>query len=425
MEKWFCTPKEYLHFYAAHDPSASTPGEKPEHMHDFQVKTSLKYLSGKHLLAFSERYLSVLKSRLVKLEIPTNSWVEISDLYTWLQGQITPSVIEAMMGSQLLEMYPGIVEDFWEFEHQVANYSRGLPRWMMPSAYKTRARLLANLKAWNRRANRESDYRQYGEEGPEWDEFFGSKYIKAREDYMRKYGMDDDSIVSENLALLFGGEFSTERPRSNANAVPAVFWYIFESFKDLELQANLQTELQDCLKPETSDFDIPKFSTKPLLQSTFAEVLRLRVTTTTIRTNEDAHFKLDPGYTIGKNKIMAIFSSAWEATRPESVTKSLDEFWPERFLARKDKDAKFSLEGLTECWMPYGGGHRMCPGRHFAKNEIIGTLGLLLELFECELVDVQQAEQVPAGHKMGALRNVTTYEEGSRETSKTHRMRLF
>ncbi|CAI7633730.1 unnamed protein product [Penicillium crustosum] len=392
MEKWFCTPKEYLHFYAAHDPSASTPGKKPEHMHNFQAKTSLKYLSGKHLLAISERYLSVLKNRLVGLEIPTDSWIEISDFYTWLQSQITPSVIEAMMGSQLLEMYPGIVEDFWEFEHQVPNYSHGLPRWMIPSACKTRDRLLANIKAWNRLANRESDYRQHGEDGPEWDKFFGSKYIKAREDYMRKYGMNNDSIVSENLALLFG---------SNANAVPAVFWYILESFKDLELQENLKIELQGCLKPETGDLDIPKFSTKPLLQSTYAEVLRLRVTTTTIRTNEDANFRLDSDYTIGKNIIMTIFSSvtaynrqAWAATRPESVAKPLDEFWPERFLVQKDKDAKFSLEGLAECWMPYGGGHRMCPGRHFAKNEIIGTLGLLLELFECELVDVQQAEQV-------------------------------
>jgi hypothetical protein len=31
----------------------------------------------------------------------------------------------------------------------------------------------------------------------------------------------------------------------------------------------------------------------------------------------------------------------------------------------------------------------MCPGRHFAKSVIIGALGLVLELFECELVDVK------------------------------------
>lgn len=204
MEKWFCTPKESLHFYAAHDPSVSTPGERPEHMHDFQVKISLKYLSGKHLQAMSERYLAILKSRLVKLEIPTDSWTEISDFYAWLQSQVTPSVIEALMGSRILEIYPDIVEDFWKFEHQVANYSRGLPRWVIPSAYKTRDRLLANIKAWSQLANRKSDYTQHGEEGPEWDEFFGTKFIKAREDYLRKYGMDDGAIASEHLGLLFG-----------------------------------------------------------------------------------------------------------------------------------------------------------------------------------------------------------------------------
>ncbi|CAG8903086.1 unnamed protein product [Penicillium egyptiacum] len=393
MEKWFSTPKEYLRFYAAHDPSTSTPGGTLEHMHDFQVKVSLKYLSGKHLLEMSEKYISILKSRLVNLEIPTDSCTEISDFYTWLQNQVTPSIIEAMMGSRILEIYPDIVEDFWKFEHQVANYSRGLPRWMIPSAYKTRDRLLANIKAWNRLANRESDYAQHGEEGAEWDEFFGTKFIKAREDYLREYGMNEDAIASEHLGLLFG---------SNANVVPAVFWYIFESFKDLELQESLKTELQDCLKPETGDLDIPKLSTKPLLQSTYAEVLRLRVTTTTMRTNEDANFKLGPDYAIDKDVTMTIFSSitaynrlAWEAARPESIAKPLDEFWSERFLVlRNKKEANFSLEGLTECWMPYGGGQRMCPGRHFAKNVIIGTLGLLLELFECELVDVQQAERV-------------------------------
>ncbi len=42
------------------------------------------------------------------------------------------------------------------------------------------------------------------------------------------------------------------------------------------------------------------------------------------------------------------------------------------------------MEGVSGC----------APGRYFTKNEIIGTLRLLLELLECELVDLLQAEQV-------------------------------
>lgn len=46
---------------------------------------------------------------------------------------------------------------------------------------------------------------------------------------------------------------------------------------------------------------------------------------------------------------------------------------------------KFSLEGLTGAWIPYGGGQRMCPGRHFAKQEIIWTFAFLLSRYEIEL----------------------------------------
>lgn len=192
--------------------------------------------------------------------------------------------------------------------------------------------------------------------------------------------------------------------RANSNAVPAVFWYIFEALKNADLQRRLKDELQDCMNPQTpGTFDITKFSTKPLLQSTYAEVLRVRVATGTVRANENTDFQLAPDYKVPRNMTMTIFSSitahntaAWGAARPQTVSRPLDEFWPERFLVQKEsnKDATFTVEGLAECWMPYGGGQRMCPGRHFAKNEIIATLGLLLDMFECELIDRQKAEQV-------------------------------
>lgn len=198
--------------------------------------------------------------------------------------------------------------------------------------------------------------------------------------------------------------------RANANAVRAVFWYVFEALKDPDLKDRLHSELKECRVAGSSDttgsdlFDLSKFSTKPLLQSTYAELLRMLVQTTMTRTNENGNFDLGPDYTVRKNDTMTIFSSitarnsaAWHTARPEALARPLDEFWPERFLVRKGKDspqATFSMEGLAECWMPYGGGQRMCPGRHFAKLEIIGTLGVLLENFEMELMDEPEAAKV-------------------------------
>ena len=46
---------------------------------------------------------------------------------------------------------------------------------------------------------------------------------------------------------------------------------------------------------------------------------------------------------------------------------------------------RFSMDGVAGGWIPYGGGQRMCPGRHFAKQEIIGTLAMLLTHYEIKL----------------------------------------
>ena len=62
-------------------------------------------------------------------------------------------------------------------------------------------------------------------------------------------------------------------------------------------------------------------------------------------------------------------------------------------LTEKGKNGPFfSTKGLGGGWTPYGGGPAMCPGRHFAKNEMIGGLAVVLTLFDIEL-------DVPEGFK--------------------------
>jgi cytochrome P450 len=93
----------------------------------------------------------------------------------------------------------------------------------------------------------------------------------------------------------------------------------------------------------------------------------------------------------------------------------LDEFWSDRFLIypndpssgplkksipspsttmvalqekkkeNKDTKPRFSLEGLSSSWLPYGGGVRLCPGRHFAKQEMISSAAIFLTAFDIQL----------------------------------------
>lgn len=103
----------------------------------------------------------------------------------------------------------------------------------------------------------------------------------------------------------------------------------------------------------------------------------------------------------------------WNTGTPEDP-HPLDQFWADRFLIypddptsgplRKDYTArekeqrnwtladkvemgpKFSMEGVAGGWIPYGGGQRICPGRHFAKQEIIGTFAMLFTHYDIELL---------------------------------------
>ncbi|KAH8594147.1 hypothetical protein B0O99DRAFT_688170 [Bisporella sp. PMI_857] len=49
--------------------------------------------------------------------------------------------------------------------------------------------------------------------------------------------------------------------------------------------------------------------------------------------------------------------------------------------------AQFCMKGRPSSFFPYGGGHVMCPGRHFAKQEILLTLAILITKFDMEFLD--------------------------------------
>lgn len=43
------------------------------------------------------------------------------------------------------------------------------------------------------------------------------------------------------------------------------------------------------------------------------------------------------------------------------------------------------MEGLAGTWVPYGGGQHWCPGRFFAKNEMMAAFALISSAYDIEL----------------------------------------
>lgn len=208
--------------------------------------------------------------------------------------------------------------------------------------------------------------------------------------------------------------------RATANTVPAIGWMLLEVVQRPELLRRVREEIAPYVSFDPSDpsqmiVDIPNLCSRPLLQSIYAEVLRLRSGTVINRVPTSSDFHIG-GWHFKKGE--QIIVSTYDTARDQFVWNQgttddphpVNEFWPERFILYPDNpnsgpvlrtiaqqlpkkpqdptisEPTFSLDGTAGSWIPYGGGTRMCPGRHFAKKEMIVTMAMFLTAFEIELL---------------------------------------
>lgn len=244
---------------------------------------------------------------------------------------------------------------------------------------------------------------------------------------------------------------SPERPSANGNSIPNSFWMIAEIIRDPALLCDVRFIVDSCcINSALSEleFDFVKLCDEPLLQSVYAKTLRLHVASFLFRGPDRKEFNLK-GWCIPRDAVILVSSfnaqmdpAIW-STRDERHCHPIDHFWAQRFLEDTKEGSRstdppfsktsvdgssleppgipsskatsrdgtppstpvFSLKGRSGAWIPYGGGQRMCPGRHFAKQEMISSLAIMLTLFDIELVDKMGniPENDMAGFGFGAL----------------------
>lgn len=158
--------------------------------------------------------------------------------------------------------------------------------------------------------------------------------------------------------------------------------------------------------PDTLDFDWTSLCSEPLLQSVYAETLRLHVAIFILRSSDRKDVDIG-GWHIPRNAAILVSSYNAQMSADDWITKDdphvrpVSEFWPERFLLEPTPkgDPTFSLKDRAGTWLPYGGGQRICPGRHFTKLEMISSLAIMLTLFDIEIFNV--ASKIPTNDTRG------------------------
>ncbi|KAF2682032.1 hypothetical protein K458DRAFT_391073 [Lentithecium fluviatile CBS 122367] len=117
------TPKKVIPFYAAdYSGMAAKPRKEStvrheDRIHYWQAHTNQKWLSGASIRLMSENYLRFLNDELAR-SISGNDWVDVPDLYRFLQIHVSTAAIKAMMGTEIFKQYQTLVEDFWEFDRK-------------------------------------------------------------------------------------------------------------------------------------------------------------------------------------------------------------------------------------------------------------------------------------------------------------------
>jgi cytochrome P450 len=192
------------------------------------------------------------------------------------------------------------------------------------------------------------------------------------------------------------------------------FWTLLEVFRDQNLLTQVRQEVSETIihddesdKPQLPlRFSIEALTSGPLLQSVYAEILRMRMSVMLSRSPAQGDYRLGP-YLLEHNAYVFISTNvaheneaAW-AAHTDHGRRPLTEFWAERFLvpvlgandttdekkkAREQEKREFSTKGLEGAWIPYGGGALMCPGRHLAKKEMMGGVAVFAAYFDLELL---------------------------------------
>lgn len=210
IKNLFGTPLSAMHIYhndvsgIALNPLPGTDVPPRLRIYHYQHSSAHRFLAGDALRQMTERFMGFLSDEIHHDPSIGGEWSEMPDLYDFWKSRIFCAAVKSLFGPSLLSLNPSFERDFWDFVNVTPTLMKGLPRWVIPNVYRARDKVLAAVKNWHRFARRHSAYRKNKPHDPAWDEYWGSAWIKERQQFGQESGeMDEDAMASEDMGLIF------------------------------------------------------------------------------------------------------------------------------------------------------------------------------------------------------------------------------
>lgn len=323
--------------------------------------------------------------RFVSSELVQEGETLETGLYSWLRRPLFEASVYALMGSRLLEIYPDLEHDFFKFDVIMLSLFFGLPKALVPNSFRIRDKALHGILKFHEIMEKEGSLPLDPDGKIAWEPNWGNRLNRARQVFYRNVGLTESGKASLDLGILFG---------LLSNAVPTVGWVIMHLLDpkgDRTVLPRVMEELKTVRRADGS-LDIPSLISLPLLQSIFQEILRLYTDNLVTRTIlEDIVLPNEGNGNILIKKGSIVMAPSWighyDGEAWDNETHRHDTFYAERFLTTNAQGKQtFTMSGTNGKLFPFGGGKSICPGRVFAKQEVLASIALVLLNFEFEVL---------------------------------------
>ncbi|KAK9778549.1 putative Cytochrome P450 [Seiridium cardinale] len=344
-------------------------------------------VSARSVAAFSASFQEFLGHQLS--EFRTAEWVRVR-IFDFLKKHMSIAATLSVLGSRILDINPGFIEAFWQYEQFAESLSFGLPC-LNRQAISSRERFCCMCRKWYELAEQEFDW-DIAElpHNPDWEPVFGSRISRGLARWGKSFGFSVESLGAAYALLLFG---------LHANTIPICTWMTMEVIKDLDLYRAIKEEISRAKitdGPLAGSLEPHKLASLPLLQSVYTESLRLHVSILVTRTSTQP--VTISGYNIPKG---SVFQAPTEVGYlDEAVWSTPDhpasEFWAYRHVKEVErtddmgnvaKGLEFSIGTRSGSYFPFGGGISICAGRNFAKAEVLLAMAMIISEFDVEFIE--------------------------------------
>ncbi|KAH8772004.1 cytochrome P450 [Diaporthe sp. PMI_573] len=396
------TPKDVAKFIGDETGAASKPrnGSTTDSSPEQRIWRAMHRMYDESLVSthpvkvFSRHFQRFFALQLAKFQ--AGKWSENVQLYDLLRQDMATAATHAVMGKRILEVNPGFVDAFWEYEQVVEALAFGLPSWMNQKGIRVRDRFRAMCIKWYETADREFDWdNKVAIADRDWEPVFGARISRELGQWAKSFDFSAESVGAAYCLFLFG---------LHANTIPVCTWVLMEIFRDPKLFQAIKEEVRRAKiadGPDAGSLDHQVLCSLPLLQSVLTECLRLHVGVLITRTSTDPVNISGYSFPIG-----SVFQAPTEVAHlDEAVWGAPDhpasEFWAHRHIKeieKKDgtgktiKSLEFSIAGRAGFFFPYGGGSGICAGRNLAKPEVLLVVAMFVLNFDVEFTGWVKAD---------------------------------